>query len=104
MGWLHKEHFGESRIFMLCSLMLVMRVFLKTLYWRCLASSALEVLRSLMIRFSNCAGSMGCVSENLLSVGQMVLSNLGLLLAFDMCLQPLMLGLVSCSSGGRKGA
>ena len=89
---------------MLCSLLLVMHVFLKTLYWRSLASRALEVLVSLMICFSNCAGSMWCVSENLLGVGQLLLSNLELLIAFDMCLQPLMLGLVSCSSGGRKGA
>ena len=104
MGWLHKEHFGESKIFMLCSLLLVMHVFLKTLYLRSLASRALEVLVRLMICFSNCAGSIWYVLEQFLSVGQVVRSNLGLLLVFEMCLQPLMLGLVSCSSSGRKGA
>ena len=51
-------HLGESSIFMLWSLLLVMQVFLSTLYCRSLASIAWEVLVSLMMCFSRVSGGM----------------------------------------------
>ena len=104
MGWLHKVHFGESVIFMLKSLLFVMQLFLKTLYWRSLASMALVVLDSLMMCFSNCAGGMLWSVENLLNLVQQLGSNEGLVRALKKCEQPLRLGLVSNISGGKKGA
>ena len=63
-------HFGESVIFMLKSLLFVMQLFLKTLYWRSLASIALVVLDSLMMCCSSCAGGMLWSVENLLNLVQ----------------------------------
>ena len=77
MGWLHKVHFGESVIFMLKSLLLVMQLFLKTLYWRSLASIALVVLDSLRMCCSSCAGGMLWSVENLLFLVQQLGSNEG---------------------------
>ena len=104
MGWLHKVHFGESVIFMLKSLLFVMQLFLKTLYWRSLASIALVVLDSLMMCCSSCAGGMLWSVENLLNLVQQLGSNEGLLRALKKCEQPFRLGLVSSISGGKKGA
>ena len=104
MGWLHKVHFGESVIFMLKSFLLVMQVFLKTLYWRSLASIALVVLDSLMMFCSSCAGGILWSVENLLNLGQQLGSNEGVLRALKKCEQPFRLGLVTSISGGKKGA
>jgi len=104
VGWLHKVHFGESVIFILKSLLLVMQVFLKTLYWRSLASIALVVLDSLMMCCSSCAGGMLWSVENLLNLVQQLGSNEGLLRALKKCEQPFRLGLVISISGGKKGA
>ena len=43
VGWLHSVQLGELMIFMWNSLLLVMQQFLSTLYWRSLASIALDV-------------------------------------------------------------
>ena len=97
-------HFGESVIFMLKSLLLVMQLFLKTLYWRSLASMALVVLVSLIMCCSSCAGGMLWSVENLLNYDQQLGSNEGLLRALKKCEQPFRFGLVNCNSGGKKGA
>ena len=81
-----------------------MQLFLKTLYWRSLASIALEVLDSLMMCFSSSAGGMLWSVENLLNLVQQLGSNEGLLRALKKCEQPFRLGLVNCISGGKKGA
>ena len=80
-----------------------MQVFLRTLYWRSLASIALEVLDSLMMCFSSSAGGMLWSVENLLNLVQQLGSNEGLLSALKKCEQPFVLGLVNCISGGKKG-
>ena len=82
----------------------MMQLFLKTLYWRSLASIALVVLDSLMMCFSSSAGGMLWSVENLLNLVQQLGSNEGLLRAFKKCGQPFRLGLVSSISGGKKGA
>ena len=56
MGLVQRVHFGESVIFMLNNLLFVMQEFLRTLYWRSLASMALEVLHRLMICFCRSGG------------------------------------------------
>ena len=58
MGLVQRVHFGESVMFMLNSLLFVMHEFLRTLYWRSLASMALEVLDRLMICFCRSVGEM----------------------------------------------
>ena len=81
-----------------------MQVFLRTLYWRSLASIALEVLDSLMMCFSSSAGGMLWSVENLLNLVQQLGSNEGLLNALKKCEQPFVLGLVNCILGEKKGA
>ena len=103
VGWLHKVHFGESMIFMLKSLLFVMQLFLKILYWRSLASIALVVLDSLMMCCSSCAGGMLWSVENLLNLAQHLGSNEELLMALKKCAQPFRLGLVSSIFGGKRG-
>ena len=82
----------------------MMQLFLKTLYWRSLASIALVVLDSLMMCFSSSAGGMLWSVENLLNLVQQLGSNEGLLRMLKKCEQPFSLGLVSSISGGKKGA
>ena len=81
----------------------MMQLFLKTLYWRSLASIALVVLDNLMMCFSSSAGGMLWSVENLLNLVQQLGSNEGLLRALKKCEQPFRLGLVSCILGGNKG-
>merc|ERR1712081_154992 len=57
VGWLHRVHLGVSSIFMWYSLLLVMQVFLSTLYCRSLASMARDVLLSFIICFSRISGA-----------------------------------------------
>ena len=56
----------------------MMQLFLKTLYWRSLASIALVVLDSLMMCFSSSAGCMVCTAEYLLNLVQQLGSNEGI--------------------------
>ena len=63
----------------------MMQLFLKTLYWRSLASVALVVLDSLMMCFSSSAGGMLWSVENLLNFVQQLGSNEGLLSALKKC-------------------
>ena len=82
----------------------MMQLFLKTLYWRSLASIALVVLDSLIMCFSSSAGGMLWSVENLLNLVQQLGSNEGSLRELRKCEQTFRLGLVSSISGGRKGA
>ena len=104
MGLVQRVHFGESVMFILNSLLFVMHEFLRTLYWRSLASMALEVLDRLMICFCRSVGEMWCSVENVSNLDQSLGLNEEVLSASEMCLQPLMFGWVSRSSGGKNGA
>ena len=104
MGLVQRVHFGESVMFILNSLLFVMHEFLRTLYWRSLASMALEVLDRLMICFCRSVGEMWCSVENMLNLDQSLGLNEEVLSASEICLQPLMFGWVRRSSGGKNGA
>ena len=100
VSWLHRVHFGVSRIFMLYNLLLVMQVFLSTLYCRSLASMARDVLLSFIICFSRVSGASSWSVANWLNLAQCFVSNEWLLRALKNNLHPFMLGFVICSSGG----
>ena len=72
----------------------MMQLFLKTLYWRSLASMALVVLVSLIMCCSSCAGGMLWSVENMLNLDQQLGSNEELLSAWKKCVQPFRFGLV----------
>ena len=104
MGLVQRVHFGELMMFMLNNLLFVMQEFLRTLYWRSLASMALEVLDRLMICFCRSVGEMWCSVENVSNLDQSLGLNEEVLSASEMCLQPFVFGWVSRSSGGKNGA
>ena len=70
MGLLHKVQLGELVIFMLDNLLLVMQQFRSTLYWRSLASIALEVWLSLIMCFSSRGGGILYSMVNWLNLSQ----------------------------------
>ena len=102
MGLVQRVHLGESVIFMSNDLLFVMQEFLRTLYWRSLASMALEVLDRLIICFCRSVGEMWCSVENLSNLDQSLGLNEEVLSASEMCLQPFVFGCVSRSSGGKR--
>ena len=100
VGWLHRVHLGVSSIFMWCNLLLVMQVFLSTLYCRSLASMARDVLFSFIICFSRISGASSWSDWNWLNLAQCFDSNEWLLRALKNSLHPFKLGFVIWSSGG----
>ena len=79
MGWLHSVQLGELMIFMWYSLLLVRQQFLSTLYWRSLASIALDVWLSLIMCFSRCCWEMSKSAEKVLNFVQQSVSKKSLL-------------------------
>ena len=87
----------------LCNFWLVRQVFLRTRYWRSFASMSLLVRASFVICVCNLGGGMLWVEENFEKFDHAVSSKESLLMSFENCLQPLMLGEVSCRRGCISG-
>ena len=94
---------GESIIFHLKSLLLVMQVFLSILYCRSIALGILEVLASFEICLTTVSGGRLCSSVNFFSVPQCLgLKDLGNI-ALARSLQPFLLGRVARRIGSELG-